>query len=233
MPQSSQSCGLCDKGYTQSPSQAGPATCGYRRCTTPLPKPGQVKRQLHMLKLRHSTTKAQLHYSQAPASVWELHRAQVAHHLLLKSLRQLDLGGVAGDEEPCNHGQPNRPVKRITAWRPAAPQHRNAVPGPTWQQEERPAVIAGPVPVLGLQPGIEAHAVEGRLPRRAGRRQGAQQLVLRGDGSSARGAPPDPAPAARRPRTVSRPRQCASSAVCSRRSPAGSPSPSPSPPSPR
>lgn len=121
MPQSSQSCGLCDKGHTQSPSQAGPATWGYHRCNTPLPKPGQVKRQLHVLELRHSTTEAHLRYSQAPASVRELHRAQVAHHLLLEPLRQLDLGGVAGDEEPCNHGQPNRPVKRITAWRPAAP----------------------------------------------------------------------------------------------------------------
>ena len=41
----------------------------------------------------------------------------------------------------------------------------------TWQQEEGPPIVPGPVAVLRLQQAVEAHPLQGRVHRRVDRRR--------------------------------------------------------------
>lgn len=51
----------------------------------------------------------------------------------------------------------------------------------TWEQEERSAVVAGPVAVLGLQAAVEVHAFQCRIHSRVGGWGGRYKLTLRGE----------------------------------------------------
>lgn len=128
---------------------------------------------------------------QTPASIWELDRSQVPHHLLLPGIAQRDFSHVACDQESWNAqtytlshtetlmvtsaafslsqiSNDSNNCKLSFHLRTKADRTRWGGGGdsqPTWEQEQRSTIVSSPVAVLSLEVTVEVHTFAGRIHR--------------------------------------------------------------------